>query len=142
MDLKRDAIKYVRDKAKRSYKKTGVCEICFSEEGVDFHHYNSVTELFNKWVRENSIELTCEEDVLSVREQFILEHEQEMFHECANLCHKHHEQLHKLYGKHPNLSTAPKQRRWVELQKQKYREKANGPQSLDSQQTQPRPAPD
>lgn len=121
MDLKRDVIKYVRDKAKKHYNKTGVCEICGSTEGVDFHHYNSVTELFNKWLKDNFIEITCEEDVLRVREGFILEHEVEMYDECANLCHKHHEQLHKLYGKHPNLSSAPKQKNWVGIQKQKMK---------------------
>lgn len=123
-ELKRLAVKYVRDKAKSRYVKTGICEICGSTEGVDFHHYNSVTELFNKWLKDTGLSVKVEEDVLQVRDSFIFEHEKELYEECVNLCHKHHETLHRLYGKAPSLTSAPKQKRWVELQKIKETQSA------------------
>lgn len=119
MDLKRDVVKYVRDKAKHGYNKTGICEICNSSDGVDFHHFFSVTELLNKWLEDNKIEITCVEDILHVRDEFIELHSKELYEDVANLCHKHHEQLHRLYGKKPGLNTALKQKRWVEIQKSK-----------------------
>src|SRR5574337_321911 len=115
-DLKRDAIKYIRDKAKKSYNKTGICEICGSNDKVDFHHYYSMTALFEHWVKENAITIDCEEDVLAVRDRFIEEHNKEIYKDAANLCHMHHEKLHKLYGVKPLLNTAEKQRQWVEKQ--------------------------
>ena len=32
----------------------------------------------------------------------------------------HHQKLHSIYGRNPKLVTGPKQRRWVELQREKY----------------------
>jgi hypothetical protein len=120
MDLKRDVVKYVRDKAKHGYTKTGICEICGDTEGVDFHHFYSVTEMLNKWLTDNEIDILCAEDIIRVRDEFIVLHNTELYIEAANLCHKHHEQLHRLYGKRPALNTALKQKRWVEIQKDKY----------------------
>ena len=39
MTLKRDLVKYVRDKAKSKYKKEAECYICGSTENLDFHHF-------------------------------------------------------------------------------------------------------
>ena len=55
MTLKRDLVKYVRDKAKSQYKKDTECYICGSQENLDFHHYNGLTELLDIWLRKNSI---------------------------------------------------------------------------------------
>ena len=45
MTLKRDLVKYVRDKAKSQYKKDTECYICGSTENLDFHHFYGLTEL-------------------------------------------------------------------------------------------------
>ena len=51
MPLKRDLVKYVRDKAKSQYKKDTECYICGSQENLDFHHFNGLTELLDIWLR-------------------------------------------------------------------------------------------
>ena len=43
--LKRDRVKYIRDKAKSQYQKAGACQICHSTEKLDFHHYYSLSPL-------------------------------------------------------------------------------------------------
>ena len=62
MDLKRDLVKYVRDKAKSKYKKETECFICGSQENLDFHHFYGLTELLETWLRKNKITITSEED--------------------------------------------------------------------------------
>lgn len=122
-ELKRDVVKYVRDKAKHAYKKDSECYICGSTEELDFHHYNSVTELLEKWLKENKIDIKFSDDIKRVREEFISVHEKEMYIEAVTICHKHHEQLHKLYGRKPALHTATKQKNWVEKQRVKNNDK-------------------
>ena len=117
--FKRDPIKYVRDKAKARYQKGSECFICGSTERLDFHHFYSLTPLFNKWLKGNSIKMTTEEDVLAVRDRFIEEHLPELYDHAATLCHVHHLKLHSIYGKDPPLVTAEKQKRWVEIQREK-----------------------
>ena len=38
MDLKRDLVKYVRDKAKSGYQKETQCFICGETDNLEFHH--------------------------------------------------------------------------------------------------------
>ena len=118
-DIKRDLVKYCRDRVKSRYNKTGVCDICGSTDGVDFHHFHSVTGLLEKWLKEQGIKITCEQDILDVRDRFIETYEFELVEDAVNLCHKHHEKLHKIYGPKPLLSTAAKQRAWIIKQKEK-----------------------
>ena len=54
MELKRDLVKYVRDKAKSQYKKTSSCYICGSNADLDFHHYYGLTELLETWIKQNN----------------------------------------------------------------------------------------
>ena len=49
MDLKRDLVKYVRDKAKSKYNKATQCYICGETENLDFHHFYGMTELLETW---------------------------------------------------------------------------------------------
>ena len=49
--LKRDVVKYVRDKAKSKYEKGTSCQICAETEQLDFHHFYSLTPLLNQWLR-------------------------------------------------------------------------------------------
>jgi len=123
MTFKRDPIKFVRDRAKAKYQKGTECRICSSTEQLDFHHFFSLTPLFNKWLKGNSIKIATDEDVLAVRDQFITEHLPELYDEAVTLCHTHHLKLHSIYGKDPALATAQKQKRWVEIQREKHNER-------------------
>ena len=120
MTLKRDLVKYVRDKAKSKYKKGTDCYICGATETLDFHHFNGLTELLESWLKKKKIEVTEEKDILSLREQFIAEHRAELYDEAVTLCHEHHLRLHSIYGKRPKLITAKKQLRWVRIQRDKH----------------------
>lgn len=120
MTLKRDPIKYIRDKAKARYVKGSECRICGVTENLDFHHFFSLTPLFNKWLKANSIKINSEEEVvLAVRDQFIAEHMPELYDHTVTLCKTHHLKLHSIYGKNPALVSATKQMRWVEIQREK-----------------------
>ena len=120
MTLKRDLVKYVRDKAKSQYKKGTECHICGSTENLDFHHFNGLTELLESWLKKKKIQVKEEDDILNLREQFIAEHRTELYDEAVTLCHEHHLRLHSIYGKRPKLVTATKQIRWVGIQRDKH----------------------
>ena len=53
--LKRDVVKYVRDKAKSRYEKASACEICGATEQLDFHHFYSLTPLLNQWLQRTNM---------------------------------------------------------------------------------------
>ena len=119
MDLKRDLVKYVRDRAKSKYQKSTDCFICGSEENLDFHHFYGLTELLDIWLAKNKIIISTAEDIMDVRDTFIEEHMTELYDEAVTLCHTHHLKLHSIYGKRPKLVTAQKQKRWVGKQRDK-----------------------
>ena len=119
MDLKRDLVKYVRDRAKSKYQKSTDCFICGSNENLDFHHYYGLTELLDIWLVKNKIIISTAEDIMDVRDTFIEEHMTELYDEAVTLCHTHHLKLHSIYGKRPKLVTAQKQKRWVGKQRDK-----------------------
>ena len=119
MNLKRDLVKYVRDKAKSKYKKASACYICGSTEQLDFHHFYGLTELLETWLREKNIIIETEQDILELRESFIDENKTKLYKNTVTLCHKHHLRLHSIYGKRPKLITAEKQQKWVEIQRDK-----------------------
>ena len=119
-DLKRDPIKHIRDRAKSQYAKGTECEICGTQENLDFHHFYSMTELLEKWLKKTKYSSNTDDEVLAFRDEFIADHEYEVFEATVTLCHFHHaECLHKIYGKSPGLGTAKKQMRWVALQREK-----------------------
>lgn len=118
--LLRDPIKYVRDRAKARYKKGSHCEICESTENLDFHHYYTMTPLFNKWCKDKGYTVKVVDDILAIRDEFIAEEEDKVYNQTVTLCHDHHMKLHSVYGKDPALTTAEKQRNWVRIQKEKY----------------------
>jgi hypothetical protein len=123
-ELKRDEIKYIRDLAKSSYKKDTECRICGTQENLQFHHYYSLTALWNKFKKKAKIKIHTVQDILDYREQFKASHHKEIYEDTVTLCKFHHmDRLHKIYGKSPSLATAEKQRRWVELQREKERNK-------------------
>ena len=116
VDLKRDLVKYVRDRAKSKYDKGTECFICGETENLDFHHYYSLTPLLNRWAKINRKKSS---DVLDWRDEFIEQHMDELYKHAVTLCHSHHLKLHSIYGKNPALGTAKKQMRWTEIQREK-----------------------
>jgi len=116
-ELKRDIVKYIRDKAKNKYQKDSKCYICGVETQLDFHHYYTLAPLVHKWLRENNLDPKY---ILAIREDFIEEHQDELYVHTVTLCHNHHRQLHKVYGRDPGLGTVHKQKRWVEIQREKH----------------------
>jgi len=115
-ELKRDPVKYVRDKAKAGYKKDTACYICAATVELDFHHYYSLSPLLYKFAEERNYSV---EDIKDWREEFINEHWEELYDFTVTLCHKHHLKLHSIYGRDPGLHTAEKQKRWVQIQREK-----------------------
>lgn len=117
--LLRDPIKYVRDRAKARYKKGPECEICGTTEKLDFHHYYTMTPLFNKWCKLKGYSVKVVDDILKIRDEFILDEEDKIYNQTVTLCHDHHMKLHSVYGKDPALTTAEKQKNWVKIQREK-----------------------
>jgi queuine/archaeosine tRNA-ribosyltransferase len=120
MNLKRDLVKYVRDKAKSQYKKSPNCYICNSTSDLDFHHFYGLTELLETWIKKKKLIINNEQEILEIREAFIDGHYKELYEDTVTLCHSHHMKLHSVYGKRPKLIHAEKQKRWVEKQRDKY----------------------
>jgi len=121
--LKRDRVKYIRDKAKSQYQKAGACHICHSTEKLDFHHYYSLSPLLSEWLKGKQAirpEHYTDEYIVVWRDEFIEEKWAELYDYTVTLCHDHHLQLHSIYGKDPSLATAKKQENWVEIQRTKH----------------------
>jgi hypothetical protein len=121
--LKRDPIKYIRDRAKSKYKKDSECYICGSTTELDFHHYHTLTELLRSWLEKKKKERPqhyTDEYIVIWRDEFIEDCNKELYDETVTLCHKHHQQLHSVYGRNPSLVTAQKQKKWVEIQREKH----------------------
>lgn len=119
--LARDAIKFCRDRAKSRYNKGTECEICGSQENLEFHHYHSMTEMLDKWLKKKGYTSNSDSEVIAYRDEFIADHEYEIFDATVTLCSFHHkDSLHKIYGKSPGLGTALKQMNWVKIQREKH----------------------
>lgn len=117
---KRDCIKWVRDRAKKTYVKADTCHICGSTESLELHHYSSLTNLFETWAKTKGYDISTDNGVLAVRDDFIAEYRKQIYDDVVTLCKKHHLLLHSIYGGKPALATADKQSRWVEKQKDKF----------------------
>ncbi len=117
---KRIPIKHIRDKAKSAYEKQSHCYICESQKELELHHLHSLTYLLETWVNKKGYDISTDEKVLAIRDEFIAEHRVEIYDLVFTLCNKHHVQLHGIYGKSPIPSSVPKQQQWIELQRNKY----------------------
>lgn len=126
--LKRIPIKYVRDRAKSRYIKDSHCYVCEADGSLDFHHLFTVDVLFDKWLKKNKIKITSAEDIIACRDDFISEHEYELFSSevTRTLCKPCHRRLHTIYSQRPPLSTAEKQGRWLDKQRTKRKNKSDG----------------
>lgn len=126
---KRIPVKWIRDKAKSAYDKKDVCYICGTTEDLELHHTHSITLLLENWVQTKGYDISTDEGILAVRDEFISDYHKEIYDDVYTLCNHHHVQLHSIYGKAPNLASAPKQSRWIEIQREKC-ENGGGPASM------------
>lgn len=116
---KRVAVKWLRDRAKSAYEKQGACHICGSTADLELHHTHSLTLLLEKWAKQKGYDISSDDGIIAVRDEFIDDHRSEIYDMVFTLCNKHHVALHRVFGKAPPLSTSDKQNRWIEKQKAK-----------------------
>lgn len=117
---KRIPVKWIRDKAKAAYEKKSHCYICNGVSELELHHLHSITWLLDSWAKRLGVDISTDEAICAVRDDFITEHHSELYDLVYTLCNRHHVQLHGIYGKSPTPSSVDKQRRWIELQREKY----------------------
>jgi len=121
--LKRDPIKYIRDRAKSKYEKGTECFICGAKTELDFHHFYSLSPLLAQWLKKKQVERPqhyTDEYIVIWGDEFIEENQAELYEHTVTLCHKHHLVLHSIYGRNPGLGTAKKQANWVQIQRDKH----------------------
>lgn len=109
-------VKWVRDRAKSAYEKAGCCCVCGTDQDLELHHFNSITLLLENWASAKRYDISTDDGILAVRDEFIAEHQNELYQQVRTLCNKHHVALHRVFGKAPPLNSAAKQERWVNIQ--------------------------
>ena len=117
---KRIAVKWIRDRAKSAYEKLDTCYICGTTHDLELHHVYSITRLLERWSEQKGYDVSTDDGILAVRDEFIADHHREIYELVYTLCNKHHVQLHGVYGKKPQFGTEQKQSNWIERQKLKY----------------------
>jgi hypothetical protein len=117
---KRIPVKWVRDRAKAAYQKQDVCYICGTNADLELHHLHSVTILLDKWAEACGYDISTDEGIVAVRDEFIEAHRVELYDQVYTLCNRHHVALHSVYGKAPRPGSEPKQAHWIETQRAKY----------------------
>ena len=123
-------VKWVRDKAKAAYEKKSECFICDKTQDLELHHLHSVTILLERWAEQKGYDISTDEGILAVRDEFIQEHHDELYAQVYTLCNQHHIALHGVYGKAPKPGSEAKQARWIGIQREKY---LNGGTSIPQQ---------
>lgn len=116
---KRIAVKHVRDKAKAAYDKKDSCYICGTGGDLELHHFHSITILLESWATRKHYDISTDAGILEVRDEFIAEHQTELYDLVRTLCNKHHVALHRIFGKAPPAGSAERQARWVDIQRDK-----------------------
>jgi 5-methylcytosine-specific restriction endonuclease McrA len=117
---KRIPVKWVRDRAKAAYEKKTQCCVCGDTTDLELHHLHSVTILLDKWSQAKGYDISTDEGIVAVRDEFIDEHRVELYEQVYTLCNRHHVALHGVYGKAPRPGSEPKQAHWIEMQRAKY----------------------
>lgn len=125
-------IKWVRDRAKAAYDKKDSCYICGTTEDLELHHTHSLTLLLNDWAEKKSYDISTDDGILAVRDEFIETYRAEIYDQVYTLCNSHHVKLHSIYGKAPTALSASKQGKWLEIQKAKF---ANGTNIVEKTNT-------
>lgn len=117
---KRIAVKHVRDRAKSAYEKKSECYVCGTSNDLELHHTHSITILLNNWAATNGFDISTDEGILAVRDDFIEQHHKEIYDDVYTLCNKHHVKLHSIYGKAPPPGSEAKQAAWLLAQRNKF----------------------
>jgi 5-methylcytosine-specific restriction endonuclease McrA len=117
---KRIAVKWIRDKAKSAYEKQHSCYICNSTNELELHHLHSITHLLEVWAKANNYDISTDQGILSVRDEFISNHREQIYDLVYTLCNRHHVQLHGIYGKSPLPNSVTKQQHWIQVQREKH----------------------
>jgi len=112
-------VKWIRDKAKAAYEKQSYCYVCGSGVDLELHHLHSITILLNRWADHKGYDISTDDGILAVRDEFIAEHRVELYDLVYTLCNKHHVSLHGVYGKAPAFGSEERQKNWIEKQKAK-----------------------
>ena len=112
-------VKWIRDKAKAAYQKQDHCYVCNKTEDLELHHLHSITVLLNRWSDRKGYDISTDDGILAVRDEFIAEHKTELYDMVYTLCNPHHVALHGVYGKAPAFGSEERQRNWIEKQKAK-----------------------
>ena len=123
-------VKWIRDKAKAAYEKQGNCYVCGTTQDLELHHLHSITILLNRWADRKGYDISTDDGILAVREEFIAEHRIELYDLVYTLCNKHHVALHGVYGKAPAFGSEERQKNWIEKQKAKAEGRAPAQDSL------------
>ncbi|MFZ9610919.1 MAG: hypothetical protein ACO294_09490 [Methylococcales bacterium] len=123
-------VKWIRDKAKAAYEKQDHCYICGTDADLELHHLHSITVLLNRWSDRKGYDISTDEGILAVRDEFIAEHRIELYDLVYTLCNKHHVALHGVYGKAPAFGSEERQKNWIEKQKAKAEGRAPAADSL------------
>jgi hypothetical protein len=117
---KRIAVKWIRDRAKSAYEKQDHCYICNTQLELELHHTHSITTLVNTWAARKGYDISTDDGILAVRDEFIEEHRSELYDQVYTLCNRHHVQLHGVYGKTPATGSEAKQVRWINIKREKF----------------------
>ena len=117
---KRIPVKWVRDRAKAAYEKQSCCYICDTEQDLELHHLHSITLLLERWAEAKGYDISTDDGILAVRDEFIAEHHTELYEMVYTLCNRHHVALHGVYGKTPQWGSEMKQKRWIDIQREKW----------------------
>ena len=112
-------VKWIRDKAKAAYEKQSYCYVCGKTDDLELHHLHSITILLNRWADHKGYDISTDDGILAVRDEFIAEHRTELYDLVYTLCNKHHVSLHGVYGKAPAFGSEDRQKNWIEKQKAK-----------------------
>lgn len=112
-------VKWIRDKAKAAYEKQSTCYVCGTSADLELHHLHSITILLNRWADRKGYDISTDDGILAVRDEFIAEHRIELYDLVYTLCNKHHVALHGVYGKAPAFGSEERQKNWIEKQKAK-----------------------
>lgn len=113
-------VKWIRDKAKAAYEKQTECYVCGTHDDLELHHLHSITILLNRWADRKNYDISTDDGILAVRDEFIAEHKIELYDLVYTLCNKHHVALHGVYGKAPAPGSEQRQKNWIEKQKAKF----------------------
>ena len=112
-------VKWIRDKAKAAYQKQDHCYVCNKTVDLELHHLHSITVLLNRWSEHKGYDISTDDGILAVRDEFIAEHKIELYDMVYTLCNPHHVALHGVYGKAPAFGSEERQKNWIEKQKAK-----------------------